>query len=118
MRLKDRIAVVTGGAGGMGRGAALKLAAEGAAVEILDVKDGAAVCEEIRKAGGRAEAMRCDTTDEAALARCAAAIDKRHGRIDILVNNAGILSGRTPWHSLSREEVNRSRKSWATRASR
>jgi NAD(P)-dependent dehydrogenase (short-subunit alcohol dehydrogenase family) len=107
MRLKHRIAVVTGGAGGMGRGAALKLAAEGAAVEILDVKDGAAVCEEIRKAGGRAEAMQCDTTDEAALARCAAAIEKRHGRIDILVNNAGILSARTPWHSLSREEVNR-----------
>ena len=99
--------MVTGGAGGMGRGAALKLAAEGAAVEILDVKDGAAVCEEIRKAGGTAHAMQCDTTDEAALARCAAAIEKRHGRIDILVNNAGILSARTPWHSLSREEVNR-----------
>ena len=107
MRLTGKVAVVTGGAGGMGRGAALKLAAEGAAVEILDVKDGAAVCEEIRKAGGRAEAMQCDTTDEAALARCAAAIEKRHGRIDILVNNAGILSARTPWHSLSREEVNR-----------
>jgi 3-hydroxybutyrate dehydrogenase len=82
--------VVTGGAGGMGRGAALKLAAEGAAVEILDRQDARAVCEEIRQAGGTANSQECDTTDEAALARCAAAIEGRHGRIDILVNNAGI----------------------------
>jgi 3-oxoacyl-[acyl-carrier protein] reductase len=107
LRLQGRIAVVTGGAGGMGRGAALKLAAEGAAVEILDKQDASAVCEEIRRGGGSAHAQQCDTTDEAALARCAQAIGDRHGRIDILVNNAGILSGRTPWHSLSRDEMNR-----------
>jgi NAD(P)-dependent dehydrogenase (short-subunit alcohol dehydrogenase family) len=107
MRLKGKIAVVTGGASGMGRGAALKLAAEGAAVEILDRQDAQAVCDEIARAGGKANAMVCDTTDEAALARCAKAIEDRHGRIDILVNNAGILSGRTPWHTLSRDEMNR-----------
>ena len=107
MRLKGKVAVVTGGAGGMGRGAALKLAAEGAAVEILDLQDARAVCEEIRRSGGTANAAQCDTTDEAGLARCAKAIEDRHGRIDILVNNAGILSGRTPWHSLSRDEMNR-----------
>jgi NAD(P)-dependent dehydrogenase (short-subunit alcohol dehydrogenase family) len=107
MRLKGRIAVVTGGAGGMGRGAALKLAQEGAALELLDLQDAAAVCDEIRKAGGSAHAQKCDTTDEAALARCAGAIEGRHGRIDILVNNAGILQGRTPWHQISREEMNR-----------
>jgi len=107
MRLKDRVAVVTGGASGMGRGAALKLAAEGAIVEILDLLDAEPVCAEIRRAGGTASAMKCDTTDEAALARCAEAIGARRGRIDILVNNAGILQGRTPWHSLAREEMNR-----------
>jgi NAD(P)-dependent dehydrogenase (short-subunit alcohol dehydrogenase family) len=107
VRLKGRIAVVTGAASGMGRGAALKLALEGAAVEILDLQDAAPVLEEIRKAGGSANAMKCDTTDETALARCAGAIGERHGRIDILVNNAGILQGRTPWHSISREEMNR-----------
>jgi len=107
MRLKDRIAVVTGGASGMGRGAALKLAAEGAAVEILDRQDASAVCEEIRKAGRSARSMLCDTTDEAQIERCAGAIDERHGRLDILVNNAGILSGRQPWHTLSRDELNR-----------
>jgi NAD(P)-dependent dehydrogenase (short-subunit alcohol dehydrogenase family) len=107
MRLKGKVAVVTGGASGMGRGAALKLAVEGSAVEILDLKDGRAACEEIAKAGGNANAMQCDTTDEAALARCARAIEDRHGRVDILVNNAGILQGRAPWHSTSREEMNR-----------
>ena len=107
MRLKNKIAVVTGGALGMGRGAAVKLAAEGAAVEILDLQDATALCEEIRKNGGTASAQVCDTTDEAGLARAAAGIEKRHGRIDILVNNAGILQGRAPWHSTSREEMNR-----------
>jgi len=107
MRLKGRIAVVTGGAGGMGRGAALKLAAEGAALEILDKQDASAVCEEIRKSGGSANGTPCDTTDEGALERAARAIDDRRGRIDILVNNAGILQGRVPWHQTSREEMNR-----------
>jgi len=107
MRLKGRIAVVTGGAGGMGRGAALKLAAEGAALEILDKQDASAVCEEIRKSGGSANGTACDTTDEGALERAARAIDDRRGRIDILVNNAGILQGRVPWHQTSREEMNR-----------
>jgi NAD(P)-dependent dehydrogenase (short-subunit alcohol dehydrogenase family) len=107
MRLKNKVAVITGGAAGMGRGAVLKLAAEGAAVEILDLQDAGAVCDEIRKAGGTAHATQCDTTDEAALARCARAIEDRHGRIDILVNNAGILQARVPWHSVSRGEMNR-----------
>jgi NAD(P)-dependent dehydrogenase (short-subunit alcohol dehydrogenase family) len=107
MRLKGRIAVVTGGAGGMGRGAALKLAREGAAVEILDLQDASAACEEIRKAGGSANAMKCDTTDEARIEKCVRTIGERHGRIDILVNNAGILSGRQPWHSLPRKELER-----------
>ena len=107
MRLKGRIAVVTGGAGGMGRGAALKLAQEGAAIEILDRQDAAQACEAIRQAGGGASAMACDTTDETQIARCARAIEDRHGRIDILVNNAGLLSGREPWHSLPRRELER-----------
>jgi len=106
-RLDGRIAVVTGGASGMGQGAALKLAAEGAAVEVLDLGDASDTVAQIRAAGGRAEAQRCDVTDEAQIAAAVAAIAERHGRIDILVNNAGILSGRKPWHEHTREEVNR-----------
>ena len=61
-RLTNRVAVVTGGASGIGRGAALRLAAEGAAVEILDKNDASAVCEEIRVAGGIAYGIVCDVS--------------------------------------------------------
>lgn len=106
-RLKDRPAVVSGAATGIGKAIALRLAAEGAKVEILDLKDATEAVDEIRAAGGQAHAEICDVTSEAQIARAVAAIATRHDRVDILVNNAGILSGRTPWHELSYEEVNR-----------
>ena len=105
--LKGRVAVVTGSAGGLGRAAAMRLAEEGAVLELLDLKDAAAVCGEIRAAGGAAESQTCDTTDEAQIARAVETIGRRHAQVDVLVNNAGILSGRTPWHQLSRAEVER-----------
>jgi 3-oxoacyl-[acyl-carrier protein] reductase len=106
-RLEDRIAVVSGAAAGLGRAAAVRLAAEGAKIEILDIKDAAPVCKEIRAAGGAAQSAICDVTSEAQIAEAVKGIESRHGRVDILVNNAGILSGRTPWHELSYKEVNR-----------
>ena len=106
-RLANRVAVITGGAEGLGRAAALRLASEGALVEILDIKDGATACEEIRKAGGTANSTFCDVTNEEQIQRAVEQIDARHGRVDILVNNAGILSGRSPWHTLSRADVER-----------
>lgn len=106
-RLKDRIAIVSGAATGMGKAAAVRLASEGAIVEILDVQDATETVNEIRAAGGQANAERCDVTSEDQIARAVAAIAARHDHVDILVNNAGILSGKTPWHELSYEEVNR-----------
>ena len=106
-RLRDRVAIVTGGAAGLGRAAAIRLAGEGAAIEILDLKDGSPVANEIRAAGGKANAIICDCTDEAQIDNAVKQIETRHGRVDILVNNAGILTGRKPWHTLSKEEVNR-----------
>jgi len=76
-------------------------------VEILDLKDASAVAGEIQSAGGRAQSMLCDCTDEEQIARAAQEIEGRHGRVDILVNNAGILTGRKPWHTLTKEEVDR-----------
>jgi NAD(P)-dependent dehydrogenase (short-subunit alcohol dehydrogenase family) len=106
-RLKDRIAIVSGAAGGIGRAAALRLAAEGAKIEILDIKDASEVVNEIRAAGGEANAQTCDVTNVEQVAEAVRAIEKRHERVDILVNNAGILSGRKPWHQLTYEEMNR-----------
>jgi 3-oxoacyl-[acyl-carrier protein] reductase len=106
-RLKDRVAVVTGGAAGIGRAAAIRLAKEGAKIEIMDLKDAKSVCDEIRAAGGSANSAVCDVTDEGQVQRVVEGIAGRHSKVDILVNNAGILSGRQPWHTLSKEEVNR-----------
>jgi NAD(P)-dependent dehydrogenase (short-subunit alcohol dehydrogenase family) len=106
-RLKDRIAVVSGAATGIGRAVAIRLAGDGASIEILDIQDAASACEEIRSAGGKAESHICDVTDEGQIQNAVGAIEQRHSSVDILVNNAGILSGRKPWHTLSYEEVNR-----------
>lgn len=106
-RLQDRVAVVSGAATGIGKAAALRLAAEGAKVEILDIKDAAETVGEIRAAGGEANSSICDVTNEAQIAEAVKGIALRHDHADILVNNACILSGRTPWHELSYEEVNR-----------
>ena len=106
-RLDGRVAVVSGAAAGLGRAAAIRLASEGAIVEILDLKDASPVVSEIQAAGGKACAILCDCTDEAQIDRAAKAIEARHGHVDILVNNAGILTGRKPWHTLTKEEVNR-----------
>lgn len=106
-RLENRIAVVTGAAAGLGKAAALRLASEGAIVEILDLKDGSAAVAEIKAAGGQASSIICDCADEAQIAVAVKEIEAHHGRVDILVNNAGILSGRKPWHELSKEEVER-----------
>jgi NAD(P)-dependent dehydrogenase (short-subunit alcohol dehydrogenase family) len=106
-RLKDRVAVISGAASGLGRAAALRLSAEGAQIEILDIKDAANTVEAVREAGGEAQSQLCDVTDEQQIAEAVAGIEKRHGRVDILVNNAGILSGRKPWHELTYEEMNR-----------
>src|SRR4030095_2675836 len=106
-RLKDRVAVVSGAATGLGRAVAVRLAAEGAPIENLDINEAQATCEEIRAAGGTANFEVCDVSNEAQIERAVRAIAERHQQVDILVNNAGILSGRAPWHSLSYEDVNR-----------
>jgi NAD(P)-dependent dehydrogenase (short-subunit alcohol dehydrogenase family) len=106
-RLSGRIAVVTGGAAGLGTAAAIRLAKEGASIEILDIKDASATVEAIRGFGGAAHTVLCDCSNESQIAGAVEAVAARNGHIDILVNNAGILSGRKPWHTLSYEEVNR-----------
>src|SRR2546429_4025837 len=86
--LKDRVALVTGGAHGIGRAYTLGLAREGAAVVVADMSDAGPVVAEIERAGGKAMATRVDVADKASTERMAKAAVERFGRIDILVNNA------------------------------
>src|SRR5579862_10003975 len=99
MRLEGRVAVITGAAAGLGKAAAIRLSTEGATAELIDIKDSTGVRDEIRAAGGKADSIVCDCTDEAQIAAAVSEIEARHGRVDILVNNAGILSNRKPWHT-------------------
>ncbi len=93
LRFNERVAIVTGAGGGLGREHALALAARGARVVVNDFGGPAAeaVVAEIQAAGGTAMAFTASVTDEAAVAALVQATLAQWGRIDILVNNAGIL---------------------------
>jgi len=92
MRFEGRVSVVTGASQGIGETIARDLAAEGAAVVLVDVQADKleAVAASIAGAGGRAEARAVDVGDAAAVEAAVAAVVAAHGRIDHLVNNAGI----------------------------
>jgi NAD(P)-dependent dehydrogenase (short-subunit alcohol dehydrogenase family) len=91
-RFNGRVALVTGGASGIGKATAQRIAAEGGSVLIADVQDdaGAAVVEEIEGSGGAAAFVHLDVTDEQGWAHAVAETIERFGGLDILVNNAGI----------------------------
>ena len=91
-RLDGKAALVTGAARGIGAAVAEALAGAGAAVLVTDLleKEGRATVERIRKAGGKAEFLRHDVTDEKQWEAAVAAAVKAFGKLDVLVNNAGI----------------------------
>ena len=93
MKLADRVAIVTGAGGGLGRAHALYLARQGARLVVNDVSadNAARVADEITAAGGAAMPYAASVTDEEAVAAMVEAVLARFGRIDILINNAGIL---------------------------
>jgi NAD(P)-dependent dehydrogenase (short-subunit alcohol dehydrogenase family) len=92
LQLKNRVALVTGGGRGVGRGVCLRLAEEGAKVVVNDFHERRAerVAGEIRDAGGQALPVRADITDMAQVRAMVARASEVLGPIDILVNNAGI----------------------------
>ena len=96
MELKDSVAIVTGGARGIGRGIAQALAGEGAHVVIADLPSAQEDMEQTRAlvedAGVQALLSHCDVRDEAQTAALAQTTLDRFGRIDVLVNNAGVIS--------------------------
>lgn len=92
MKLENRVAVVTGGGSGIGAEICRVFAREGAAVAVTDLRLEAAehVAEEIRAAGGRAEAWAFDVSDIEAVERAAEGIERDLGPIYVWVNNAGV----------------------------
>lgn len=96
--LTDRIALVTGGNGGIGLGMARGLGQAGAAVVVVgrNQEKLASASRDLQSLGVRADALPCDVTDEAAVQALFAEVERRHGRLDILVNNAGSTVRKAP----------------------
>src|ERR1700751_3995395 len=92
MRLKDKVAIVTGGAHGMGEAEARLFTTEGAKVIVADIlgSDAGQVAADIRAGGGEASAAKIDVISEAEWRDLIAKAVASYGRLDILVDNAGI----------------------------
>ncbi len=108
MLLQGKTAVVTGGGRGIGAAIARALAGAGAEL-IISARSRAqidAVAAELNGAGGRAEPVVCDVTDETSVAELARVARERMGRIDILVNNAGVAHS-APLHRIELDDWNR-----------
>ena len=94
MRLKDKVAVITGAANGIGRAVAETFAREGARLMLADLMEEELerVAAAIRQNGGEAQTFVCDVTDRSRVERLIAETAAQFGRLDIVVNNAGITA--------------------------
>ena len=92
MQLKDKVAIITGSASGIGKEIALEYAKEGAKVVIADLALAAAqaTADEINASGGKAMAVEMNVTDEAAVDAATAKVVEQFGGVDVLISNAGI----------------------------
>jgi NAD(P)-dependent dehydrogenase (short-subunit alcohol dehydrogenase family) len=108
-RVKGKVAIVTGGASGIGEASAKLLAKEGAKVAITDIddKNGKRVIAEIADIGGMADFWRMDVTKEKDIEKSLADIVKKFGKLDILVNSAGIPGLPKPTHETTAAEWDR-----------
>jgi len=102
-RLKDKVAIITGAALGIGAACARRMSEEGAAVAILDLHEaeGAALAAQL---GARTRFWRCDVAKEADVKRVFSEVEAHFGRIDIVVNNAGVSGANKPTHELTEAE--------------
>jgi NAD(P)-dependent dehydrogenase (short-subunit alcohol dehydrogenase family) len=105
-RLKGKVAVITGGAAGIGQAIAKRYAEEGADIAIADIGDTGATEALVRSAGRRVLAVKCDASKPADVAAFAKQVEETFGRCDILVNNVGIYP-LTPFDELKFEDWKR-----------
>lgn len=92
MKLKDKVAIVTGGGKGIGEATCLKFAEEGAKVVVADMAGAEAVADKIRAMGGEAIALPVNVTDAVSVGVMVAETVAAFGKLDIIVNNAGITN--------------------------
>ena len=102
-RLEGQVAIVTGGARGIGKGICEVFCREGATVALWDVLDGTQTVNEITQNGGNIFFQKVDVTDQSSVDYAIEEIIKQHGKIEILINNAGIIRDRS-FLKMSEEE--------------
>jgi NAD(P)-dependent dehydrogenase (short-subunit alcohol dehydrogenase family) len=109
MRLKDKVAIITGGARGIGAAFAVGFAREGARIVIGDVSNATATLQKVEEAGSRATFVKTDVSIEGDCAALARAAVERFGGIDVLINNAGVFANIVlkPFTELTSEEFKR-----------
>lgn len=107
--LKGKVAFITGAASGIGKGAALRFAQEGARVALADImeKEGQQAAREIEKAGGEAVYYDCDVSNADQVQKAIDAAAKRFGRLDVVFANAGVNGVWAPIEDLRPEEWDR-----------
>lgn len=106
MLLKDRVAIITGGAKGMGRGMALKFAEEGCSVAVADISINEAndTVAEVSKRRKEGLAIQCDVTDGNQVRQTVEKVIDKFGKIDILINNAGAIAPHKDIEDITEEE--------------
>lgn len=109
MRLKGKVAIVTGAASGFGEGIARRFAEEGAQVVVSDInaEGGERVVRDIRAAGGDAHFIRCNVAQDADVAALVSQAIDHYGRLHIIVNNAGTTHRNQPLLNVTEEEFDR-----------